>query len=30
VPGVAGIETMVYLRFHKRTYAWPPGAGRER
>src|SRR5262249_39349190 len=30
VPGVAGIETMGYLRFHKRTYAWPPGAGGER
>ena len=24
--GVQRIDTMVYLEFHKRTYAWPPGA----
>jgi Lrp/AsnC family transcriptional regulator for asnA, asnC and gidA len=26
LPGVSRIDTMVYLKFHKRTYAWPPGA----
>jgi Lrp/AsnC family transcriptional regulator for asnA, asnC and gidA len=26
VPGIAAIETLVYLRFHKRTYAWPSGS----
>lgn len=26
LPGVVGIETLVYLGFHKHTYAWPPGS----
>jgi hypothetical protein len=28
LPAVSGIDTMVYLRFHKRTYAWRPGSRR--
>lgn len=26
LPGVSGIDTVIYLQFHKRTYAWPPGS----
>jgi Lrp/AsnC family transcriptional regulator for asnA, asnC and gidA len=26
IPGVSVIDTMIYLRLHKSTYAWPPGS----
>ncbi|MGV0152584.1 Lrp/AsnC family transcriptional regulator [Rhodococcus sp. IC4_135] len=28
VPGVSGLETHYYIKYHKQTYTWPPGVER--
>lgn len=27
LPSVSGIECNYYIKYHKQTYSWPPGAG---